>query len=582
MNESAVMSKDAVKNHVAVKPKHPLVDCMLTAEQLQEYQPLLTKFASLKLTERQLCDLELLLNGGFSPLVGFMGQADYESVLHSMRLQAGTVWPMPIVLDVDDAFMNALTLQQMIVLRDAEGSPLALMEVESIWCPDKEKEADCVYGTRDRHHFGVNYLIHRTEKWYLGGKIFGIALPFHADYQYLRKTPRELRTFFEKNYWDKIVAFQTRNPIHRAHQMLTVKAAEEIGGHLLIHPVVGMTKTGDVDYITRVKCYEKVLNYYPKDLTALSLLPLAMRMAGPREAVWHAIIRKNYGCSHFIVGRDHAGPGKDQQGKPYYDPYAAQDLLRQHQDEIGIVMMPFQEFVYVKESQAYLPVDECPPGQTTLTLSGTEFRDCLQAGRAVPEWFSFPEVVAQLRKRYPLKHERGFTVFFTGLSGAGKSTLAQVLVYELMRLTDRNVTLLDGDHVRNLLSSELGFSREHRDLNILRIGYVASEITKNGGIAICAPIAPYAETRQRVRDAIESHGGFIEVFVATPLAECERRDRKGLYAKARQGIIKHFTGIDDPYEKPGSAEIVLETTETSPLQCVQAIIAKLVALGYLS
>lgn len=564
-----------------VQENQKLVDIMLTSEQLSEYQELLTGALSLKLNERQLCDLELILNGGFSPLNGFMQKDDYLHVLQSMRLKNGTVWPMPIILDVDDAFAEKLHLNQMILLQDAEGSPLAFMEVSSIWHPDKQLEAEAIYGTTDPNHFGVNYLLNRTKGIYLGGKIFGIHLPFHADYNYLRQTPKQCRDFFKQNQWTTVVAFQTRNPMHRAHQMLTLKAAENIGGHLLIHPVVGMTKTGDVDYMTRVKCYEKVLQYYPKNLAKLSLLPLAMRMAGPKEALWHAIIRKNYGCTHFIVGRDHAGPGNDKQGKPYYDPYAAQELLKQYQKEVGIEMVPFQEFVYVKETQQYLPVNELKPKETALTLSGTEFRQCLQEGREVPEWFSFPDVVKELRKRYPMKHERGFTIFFTGLSGAGKSTLAQVLMYELMRLTDRKISLLDGDHVRNLLSSELGFSREHRDLNILRIGYVASEITKNSGIAICAPIAPYAQTRRRVREVIESFGGFIEVFVATPLDICEQRDRKGLYAKARQGILKHFTGIDDPYEIPESAEIVINTSNTNPQQCVEKIINELIKLGYL-
>jgi sulfate adenylyltransferase len=363
--------------------------------------------------------------------------------------------------------------------------------------------------------------------------------------------------------------------MHRAHQELTFRAAKDVEAKHLIQPVVGMTKPGDVDHFTRVRCYEHLVKAYPEQTTALSLLPLAMRMGGPREAIWHAIIRKNYGCTHFIVGRDHAGPGKDSTGKPFYGPYDAQELMRKHEKELDITMVPFKNMVYVEDKAQYFPEDEVEKGARTLDISGTELRRRLQEGADIPAWFSFPDVVAELRRTHPPRHKQGFTVFFTGLSGSGKSTVANALMVKLMEMGGRPVTLLDGDVVRKHLSSELGFSKEHRDLNIQRIGYVASEITKNGGIAICAPIAPYTATRKRVREMIEPLGGFIEVHVATPIEVCEARDRKGLYAKARAGILKGFTGIDDPYEVPESPEMRLATSESTPDMSAHLIIVKL-------
>ncbi len=533
------------------------------------------------LTERQLCDLELLMNGGFSPLEGFMSQADYESVLTDMRLASGVLWPIPITLDVSPAFAEKLEIGETIDLRDREGVLNATMTITDRWSPDKRAEAVAVYGADDKAHPAVRYLHDHAGSVYLGGTVQGIEAPMHYDFKHLRDTPQELRDRFKKLGWRRVIAFQTRNPMHRAHQELTFRAAQSAEANLLIHPVVGMTKPGDVDHFTRVRCYEKLIGHYPEQTTTLSLLPLAMRMAGPREAVWHAIIRKNYGCTHLIVGRDHAGPGNNSAGKPFYGPYEAQELFAQHQEELDITMVPFPNLVYSESRVQYVPEDKVEPGEKVLSLSGTELRRRLQEGLDIPEWFSFPEVVEELRRTHPPRHKQGFTVFFTGLSGSGKSTIANALLVKLLELGGRPVTLLDGDHVRKNLSSELGFSREHRDLNILRIAYVASEITKNGGIAICAPIAPYASTRQKVRDMIEPQGGFLEVHVATSIEVCESRDRKGLYAKARAGIIKEFTGISDPYEAPENPEMRIDTGELTPDLAAHRILIKLESLGFI-
>jgi sulfate adenylyltransferase len=533
------------------------------------------------LSMRQLCDIELLLNGGFSPLEGFQSEQDYRSVIDKMRLADGTIWPMPITLDVTDAFAQSVKVGAKIALRDPEGVLIATMEIASIYRPDKEREAKAVFGTTDDSHPGVNYLLTRANPVYVGGRIAGLEAPTHYDFKHLRDSPREIRERFQKLGWRRVVAFQTRNPMHRAHLELTFRAAKDVEANLLIQPVVGMTKPGDVDHFTRVRCYEHLLKHYPEQTTTLSLLPLAMRMAGPREAVWHALIRKNYGCTHFIVGRDHAGPGNNKQGKPFYGPYDAQDLMRDLEDELDITMVPFKNMVYVEEHAQYQPEDEVGKDVRTLDISGTELRRRLREGLEIPEWFSFPEVVAELRRTHPPRYEQGFTVFFTGLSGSGKSTIANALMVKLMEMGGRPVTLLDGDVVRKHLSSELGFSKEHRDLNIQRIGFVASEITKNGGIAICAPIAPYTKTRRLVREMIEPNGGFVEIHVATPIEVCEARDRKGLYAKARAGLLKGFTGIDDPYEAPERAEMVVDTSDLTPDIIAHRIIVKLESLGFI-
>jgi sulfate adenylyltransferase len=566
-----------------LNPPHggELVNLIAPPEHASGLQAESREWPSWDLTPRQLCDLELLLNGGFSPLRGFMSRADYESTCARMRLADGRIWPIPIILDVPDEFAQTIGPGSSIALRDPEGVMLAALRVEDLWQPDRREEAMAVYGTTSARHPGADYLLKRTNAWYVGGQLEGIQRPSHYDFRALRLSPSELRAEFVRLGWRRIVAFQTRNPMHRAHQELTLRAAKDVEANLLIHPSVGMTKPGDVEYYVRVRCYEALLSKYPKDTVKLSLLPLAMRMGGPREAVWHAIIRKNYGCSHLIVGRDHAGPGNDEIGKPFYGPYAAQELLETHQKEIGITMVPFQMMVYLEDKDVYVPEDQVPKNSRVLNISGTELRARLSEGREIPSWFTFPEVAGELRRNYAPRQRQGFTVFFTGLSGSGKSTVANVLLIKFLEMGGRPVTLLDGDIVRKHLSSELGFSREHRDINIRRIGFVASEITKNGGIAICAPIAPYDEVRKQVRAMIQPHGGFILVHLTTALDVCEKRDRKGLYAKARAGIVKQFTGISDPYEVPKDADVILDTSDMTPEEAAQEIFLHLEREGFI-
>jgi len=557
-----------------------LVDVVVDDERASELRKASTYWPSWDLTPRHLCDLELLLSGAFSPSRGFLGSADVASVCADMRLSDGTLWPIPVTLDVTDELAAQVGPGASVALRDPEGVMLAALHVEEVYRPDRRAEAQGVFGTTDTAHPGVAHLLERTHPNYLAGTLEGIQLPAHHDYPALRHTPTELRAEFTRRGWRRVVAFQTRNPLHRAHHELTLRAAKEVEANLLIHPVVGMTKPGDVDHYTRVRCYQAIMDGYPHNTAMLSLLPLAMRMGGPREAVWHAIIRRNHGVTHLIVGRDHAGPGADAQGRPFYGPYDAQDLVRQHEAELGVTMVPFRQMVYVEHLDGYLPEDEVPKGARTLAISGTEQRRRLNEGRDLPEWFTPPAVATELRRSYPPRAHQGFTVFFTGLSGSGKSTIANVLLVKLLELGGRPVTLLDGDIVRKHLSSELGFSKEHRDINIRRIGFVASEITKNGGIAICAPIAPYDATRKDVRAMVEPGGGFLLVHVSTSLEVCEARDRKGLYAKARAGALPEFTGISDPYEVPDDADVTIDTTQLTPEEAAQQIILHLESEGY--
>jgi sulfate adenylyltransferase len=569
-------------SHLVAPHGGELINLISELDRAAELKAYSKQWPSWDLTPRQVCDIELLLSGGFSPLRGFMNRSDYELVCHNMRMSDGLLWPIPITLDVTEEFAkNLKSGSSKVALRDGEGVMLAVLSVEDVWQPDRAAEAKSVFGTTSKAHPGADYLVNRSHPWYVGGTLEGLQLPAHYDFRSLRFTPGELRTEFSRLGWRRVVAFQTRNPMHRAHQELTFRAARQVEANLLIHPSVGMTKPGDVDYFTRVRCYELLLSKYPPGTVKLAMLPLAMRMGGPREAMWHGLIRKNHGCTHFVVGRDHAGPGNDIDGKPFYRPYDAQELFKKHEADIGVHMVPFNMMVYLEGEDRYVPDNEVPKDSRVLNISGTELRQRLNEGREIPAWFTYPEVVEELRRSYPPRHKQGFTVFFTGLSGSGKSTIANVLLSKFLEMGGRPVTILDGDLVRKHLSSELGFSKEHRDINIRRIGYVASEITKNGGIAICAPIAPYQAVRKHVRELIEPVGGFVLVYVSTPLEVCEQRDRKGLYAKARAGIVREFTGISDPYEVPENADVVINTTDLSPEEAAQEIILHLEQQGFI-
>ncbi|MGC8951279.1 bifunctional sulfate adenylyltransferase/adenylylsulfate kinase [Chloroflexus sp.] len=553
-----------------------LVNLVVPAEERSAWLAMVSRLPSIQISMRSLCDLELLATGGFSPLTGFMGQADYERVLEEMRLADGTLWPIPVTLPVEQSSFGS----DRIVLRDVHNNPLAIMEVSEIFSWDAEREALAVLGTNDPRHPLVAEMA-RWGKFYAAGRLHVFNLPRYYDFVDLRRTPAEVRRLLTAMGRSNVVAFQTRNPMHRIHEELTKRAAAQIDGSLLIHPVVGMTKPGDIDHFTRVRSYRLLVEkYYDPSRTLLSLLPLAMRMAGPREAVWHAIIRRNYGANHFIVGRDHAGPGNDSMGRPFYGPYDAQALLARYAGEIGVKMIPFTELVYLKREGRYVPIDEMPPGAEVATISGTQVRDeYLAKGRLLPEWFTRPETAEILRQMYPPRHRQGFCVWFTGLSGAGKSTIAAILNILLLE-RGRTPTILDGDVVRTHLSKGLGFSREDRDTNILRIGFVASAVVKAGGAVICAAVSPYRAARNECRAMIGSDQ-FIEVFVDTPLEVCEQRDVKGLYAKARRGELRGFTGIDDPYEPPVNPELVLTTTDVTPEENARRIIRYLEEKGFL-
>lgn len=553
-----------------------LVDLTVPAEYLPDLKAYANSLPSIQISERAVCDLEVMAVGGFSPVDRFMGQADYQSVLDSMRLADGTLFPMPITLPVDPD--PNLKVGADVVLRNAKNEALAIMTIEELYEWNLEEYALKVFGTLDVRHPTVAEM-HRWGKLNLSGRIQVLQLPKHYDFQELRLKPSETRARLETYGHPNVVAFQTRNPLHRAHEELTKRAIESVNGVLLLHPVVGMTKPGDVDHFTRVRTYKALAtNHYDPDRILLSLLPLAMRMGGPREAIWHAIIRRNYGANYFIVGRDHAGPGNDSQGKPFYGPYEAQELVTQYADELGIGVIPFQMLVYLPEENRYEEDHKIKPHTKTASISGTQVReDYLNKGRQLPEWFTRPEVAAILAETYPPRYRQGACIWFTGLSGAGKSTTAEILTVLLLE-HGRQVTVLDGDVVRTHLSKGLGFSREDRDINIRRIGFVAAEIARHGGIAICAAVSPYRATRNDVRNLVGD--GFIEVYVNTPIEVCEERDTKGMYAKARRGEIKGFTGIDDPYEPPLNPEITLDTVGHTAEDNARRILEYLIEQGF--
>lgn len=554
-----------------------LVNLLVSSDQRAEKIAHAKTLPVVNLSARALCDFELLATGAFSPLTRFMNKADFEAVVHTMRLADGTLFPMPITLPVPD---NAgLALDSEVALADERNNLLAIMRLEELYTWDYETTAREVFGTLDTRHPIVAEMT-RWHKLFASGALEVLSLPKHYDFVHLRRTPAEVRAELESYGKSNVVAFQTRNPLHRAHEELTKRAARSIDGTLLLHPVVGMTKPGDVDHYTRVRTYKALVenHYQPKEVL-LSLLNLAMRMGGPREAVWHAIIRRNHGANHFIVGRDHAGPGNDSTGKPFYGPYDAQELVAKFADELGVKMIPFKELVYLAEENRYEEEDKVPQGATVKKISGTQVReDYLGKGVPLPAWFTHKEVAEVLAESYPPLHRQGFVLWFTGLSGSGKSTTAEIVSVLLLE-HGRQATMLDGDIVRQHLSKGLGFSAEDRDINIRRIGFVAGEIARHGGAVVCAAISPYRATRDEVRAMVGEN--FIEVFVDTPIEVCEERDIKGMYAKARRGEIKGFTGVDDPYEPPLKPEVVLTTTDHTPEQNAHKLIAYLRSRGFI-
>lgn len=551
-------------------------DAPIRSELLKEAETL----PDITLSERQLCDLELIICGGFSPLEGFMNQKDYDGVVENLRLENGVLFSMPINLDVTEDVAKGISAGDRITLRDfRDDQPLAILTVDDVYQPDKKREAEKVF-RGDPDHPAIKYLFNSVNDYYVGGKLQAINRLNHYDYTGLRNTPAELRSQFGKLGWQSVVAFQTRNPMHRAHRELTVRAARSRQANVLIHPVVGLTKPGDIDHFTRVRVYQALLPRYPNGMALLSLLPLAMRMGGDREALWHAIIRKNYGATHFIVGRDHAGPGKNSKGEDFYGPYDAQALVEKYRGELGIEVVPFQAMTYLPDRDEYCPRDEVPAGAQTLDISGTELRRRLRVGLPIPEWFSYPEVVKVLRESHPPRVNQGFTVFLTGYHNSGKDSIARALSHTLNQEGGRPVSLLLGETVRHELSSELGFSRTDRDTNIQRIAFVASELTRSGAAVIAAPIAPFDDSRKKAKETIEKSGVCILVHVSTPLEHCEATDRKGNYAKARRGEIKGFTGVDDPYEVPNNADLSVDLTKVDVRTAVHQIVLQLETFGF--
>ena len=553
-----------------------LTNLLVPSEQLAEQDAYAKSLPFVQIGARVECDLELLAVGAFSPLTSFMNSSDFQSVLDTMRLSDGTLFPMPITLPIDED--TDIKLGVDIALRDRKNMTLAIMTVEEKYQWDLEETAAKVFGKYDARH-PIIAEMHRWGNVNIAGKLKVLRLPTHLDFAELRRTPAETRAVLESYGHDNVVAFQTRNPLHRVHEALTKRAASNIDGVLLLHPVVGMTQPGDVDHYTRVRVYKTLIdNHYEEDRSLLSLLPLAMRMAGPREAVWHAIIRRNYGANHLIVGRDHAGPGPDSNGKPFYGPYDAQDMIVRYADELGVKPVPFTEMVYLEDEDRYEENSKLPNGAKVRKISGTQVReDYLGRGIHLPPWFSRPAVAEILAESYPPRHRRGICLWFTGLSGSGKSTTAEHIVNLLLE-KGRNVTVLDGDVVRTHLSRGLGFSKEDRDTNIRRIGYVASEIVRHGGMVICAAISPYRATREDVRNMVGD--GFLEIHMATSLEYVEAQDIKGLYAKARRGEIKDFTGIDDPYEPPLNPDFTLTAENTRAEDNARLVVRQLIKLGY--
>ena len=532
-------------------------------------------FPSIDLDWRQLCELELILTGALAPLTGFMDKADMEGVLDRMQLADGRFWPRPVMLAVDGKVAQAVQPGSRVALRDAEGFMPAVLHVSQVW--PVEPEADAERAAASGHPLAEP--CGRAGQFYVAGRVEGVALPPRHDFLTLRLTPAETRAQFAKRGWRRVLGVMPSQPMHRMQYEFFLRAAVQREANLLIQVAGGTDPVHDGTHFSRIRACQALQPRFPAPTTLLTVSPLMDLPEGERELLHKALIARNHGCTHLVVGGEWVGAGEHRRGADVAGADAAtQALAREH---LGVELVPFPRLVYVEDRDEFLTEDQVPEGSRALRMNGAELHRRMMQGIRVPEWYSYPEVLAELAKAYPPRSRQGFTVFCTGLSGAGKSTIARALTVKLMEMGGRRVTLLDGDVVRRNLSSELGFSKEHRDINIRRIGYVASEITKHGGIAICAPIAPYRQTRRAVRDMIEPWGGFIEVHVSTSIEVCESRDRKGLYAKARAGLIPEFTGVSDPYETPENAELVIDTAQYSVEEAVARIVLKLEHEGYL-
>ena len=558
-----------------------LVNLVVDQDRAAEIRDQSRDWLSVDLGPRQLCDLELLINGGYSPLDGYLGSADHQRVCSEMRLTDGVFWPIPVVLNISDELADTLVAGDSVALRDGEGVMIAALNVEDCYQRDLDAEVEAIFGTTDASHVGVAQYLHRTRRWAVAGRVEALQLPVHFDYPELRRTPADLRRLFSSRGWRQVLTFQTHRTIHRAQQAMMVEAAREADANILIHPVVGLDQPGDADHYTRIRCYQAVLREFPESTVCLNLLPLAMRGGGGREALLHAIVNKNYGSTHLMVDFDGSGTVLETLGEPSYKQEEAAQIISEHDADLGVEMVATCEPVFLEDRKKFVAATDAPPDGQVLRLAADEVRQRLDDGLEIPSWYTFDEVARELEHRHPARRAQGFTVFFSGLSGSGKSTVANVLRVKLLEIGGRGVTLLDGDLVRANLSSELGFSKEHRDLNIRRIGFVASEITRAGGVAICAPIAPYDVVRREVREMVQPCGGFVLVHVATPIEVCEARDRKGMYAKARAGIIKEFTGISDPYEVPEDADVVIDTSDLTPAEATREVLLQLERQGFI-
>jgi sulfate adenylyltransferase len=516
------------------------------------------------LDERNLNDLEMFFLGAFDPLQGYNTFENFNSIVTHGCLEDGTIWPIPFVLPVPECLLtknnNSVSTHSNVFLnvRDVLGTIVARVSVVDCYKVNIDVYGQLLLETSDTNHPFMDYLHNNhRDSVYVGGNITPICPIKHFDFIQYRQNTKQVKDMIRHDHWDAVIGFQTRNPMHKSHFELTRQAVSEVQKELetsntssarvllLITPSCGVTQPGDIDSATRIRCYQKILPYY-KDLynidVKLVVLPLTMRMAGPKEALWHALIRQNFGCTHFIIGRDHAGPSCLQKnGKSFYEPYAAHALLKSFATKLKIIPILSMNMVYVPDKKQYVQENLLPPNASYEQLSGTKFRTALQNREPIPEWFSFPTVLEELKKVYHPRYQQGFCIYFTGLPCSGKSTLAKAVSARLeeRESENRHVSILDADIVRLHLSRGLGYSKQDRSVNVQRIGYVASLITYHYGIVLVANIAPYAADRLSNRRLItNAGGGYIEVYVSTPLSICQTRDVKQHYKNARLGVLK--------------------------------------------